>query len=128
MDVAAAQRRHQTQQVAVEGIDLDALKQEVRNLGEPATRFMLDIGSGASALVLVGLAGPLLGAVADVRGSKKAFLGAFLASQGLPLEPRFHHRCIDTHSAAAALRDAGRLPRQAARTIQIVSAYPLRDP
>jgi UMF1 family MFS transporter len=31
------------------------------------------------AVVLVGLLGPFLGAVADYRGSKKAFLGAFLA-------------------------------------------------
>jgi len=31
------------------------------------------------AVVLVGLLGPLLGALADYRGSKKAFLGAFLA-------------------------------------------------
>jgi UMF1 family MFS transporter len=31
------------------------------------------------AVALVGLAGPLLGAIADVRGAKKALLGAFLA-------------------------------------------------
>jgi len=31
------------------------------------------------AVVLVGLLGPLLGAIADLRGSKKAFLGAFVA-------------------------------------------------
>src|SRR5512147_1677416 len=31
------------------------------------------------AVTLVGLLGPLLGALADSRGSKKAFLGAFLA-------------------------------------------------
>lgn len=40
----------------------------------------------------------------------RAFLGTFLVSQGRDLEPRFHHRCIDTHSVAAALKDAGRLP------------------
>lgn len=40
----------------------------------------------------------------------RAFLGAFLESVGRPLEPRFHHRTIDTHAVAAALRDAGRLP------------------
>ena len=39
----------------------------------------------------------------------RAFLEGFLASQGRNLEPRFHHRTIDTHSVAAALRDAGRL-------------------
>ena len=40
----------------------------------------------------------------------QAFLGAFLASQGRALEPRFSHRLVDTHSIASALRDAGRLP------------------
>jgi len=40
----------------------------------------------------------------------QAFLGAFLAGQGRTLEPRFSHRLVDTHSLAAGLRDAGRLP------------------
>jgi DNA polymerase-3 subunit epsilon len=40
----------------------------------------------------------------------RAFLGAWLDSVGRPLEPRFHHRTIDTHAVAAALQDAGRLP------------------
>lgn len=39
----------------------------------------------------------------------RAFLGVLLAAQGRDLEPRFHHRCVDTHAIAAALRDAGRL-------------------
>jgi DNA polymerase III epsilon subunit-like protein len=39
-----------------------------------------------------------------------AFLGTFLAGQGRALEPRFSHRLVDTHSIAAALRDAGSLP------------------
>jgi DNA polymerase III epsilon subunit-like protein len=37
------------------------------------------------------------------------FLAVFFAQQGRPLEPRISHRIIDTHSVAAALRDAGRL-------------------
>jgi DNA polymerase III epsilon subunit-like protein len=37
------------------------------------------------------------------------FLGVFLAEQNRSLEPRFSHRLVDTHSIAAALRDAGRL-------------------
>ena len=37
------------------------------------------------------------------------FLAVFFAQQGRPLEPRISHRIIDTHSLAAALRDAGRL-------------------
>jgi len=40
----------------------------------------------------------------------RAFLEVFLASQGRALEPRFSHRLVDTHSLAAGLRDAGRLP------------------
>lgn len=42
----------------------------------------------------------------------RAFLGAWLESAGRPLEPRFHHRTIDTHAVAAALKDAGRLPAE----------------
>ncbi len=40
----------------------------------------------------------------------RAFLGAFLASQGRALEPRFHHRTVDTHALAFGLQQAGRLP------------------
>ncbi len=43
-------------------------------------------------------------------GFDQAFLGAFLESLGHTLEPRFSHRVVDTHSLAAALRDAGKLP------------------
>ncbi len=41
----------------------------------------------------------------------RAFLGEFLVANGRDLEPRFSHRTIDTHAVAAALREAGRLPR-----------------
>lgn len=40
----------------------------------------------------------------------QAFLGAFLETLGQHLEPRFSHRIVDTHSLAAGLRDAGKLP------------------
>ncbi len=40
----------------------------------------------------------------------RAFLGAFLSSQGVALEPRFHHRTVDTHALAFGLQQAGRLP------------------
>ena len=43
-------------------------------------------------------------------GFDQAFLGAFLEGLGHHLEPRFSHRVVDTHSLAAALRDAGKLP------------------
>ncbi len=38
------------------------------------------------------------------------FLQAFWKQMGRDFEPRFSHRLIDTHSLAAGLRDAGRLP------------------
>ena len=38
------------------------------------------------------------------------FLEAFWKSQGRAFAPRFSHRLIDTHSLAAGLRDAGKLP------------------
>ena len=40
----------------------------------------------------------------------RGFLGTFLAAHGRALEPRISHRLVDTHSMAAALRDAGKLP------------------
>lgn len=40
----------------------------------------------------------------------RAFLGNFLASVGRDLEPRFHHRTVDTHALAFGLQQAGRLP------------------
>lgn len=42
-------------------------------------------------------------------GFDRAFLEIFLRAQGRPIEPRFSHRIVDTHSLAAGLRDAGRL-------------------
>ncbi len=39
----------------------------------------------------------------------QAFLSAFLLSMGRDPEGRFHHRIVDTHSIASALRDAGKL-------------------
>ena len=44
----------------------------------------------------------------------RAFLGVFLETQNRGLEPRFSHRSIDTHSIAAALQDAGRIPAEVA--------------
>jgi len=46
----------------------------------------------------------------------RAFLGGFLKSLGQALETRFSHRSIDTHAVAAALQDAGRIPRAVALT------------
>ncbi len=39
----------------------------------------------------------------------QAFLSRFLLTLGRDPEGRFHHRLVDTHSIASALRDAGRL-------------------
>ncbi len=43
-------------------------------------------------------------------GFDRAFLAAFLEGRDRALEPRFSHRSIDTHSIAAALQAAGRIP------------------
>lgn len=48
-------------------------------LTEPEARARFAFASSLS-VVLVGLSGPLLGAIADYRGSKKTFLAAFLAA------------------------------------------------
>lgn len=40
----------------------------------------------------------------------RAFLSTFFKSIGKSFESRFSHRSIDTHSIAAALQDAGRIP------------------
>jgi DNA polymerase-3 subunit epsilon len=42
-------------------------------------------------------------------GFDRAFLARFMETQGRAIEPRFSHRVIDTHSIAAALKEAGRL-------------------
>ena len=47
-------------------------------LSEPQARARYMFASSV-AIILVGLTGPLLGAIADYRGSKKSFLAAFLA-------------------------------------------------
>jgi DNA polymerase III epsilon subunit-like protein len=39
----------------------------------------------------------------------QAFLSAFLLAMGRDPEGRFHHRIVDTHSIASALKDAGKL-------------------
>jgi MFS transporter, UMF1 family len=48
-------------------------------LTEPEARARFAFATSLS-VILVGLTGPLLGAIADYRGSKKAFLAAFLAA------------------------------------------------
>lgn len=47
-------------------------------LAEPEARARFAFATSIS-IILVGLTGPLLGAIADYKGSKKAFLGAFMA-------------------------------------------------
>ena len=61
---------------------------KVAGVGLPpeAARSRLAFASSLS-VVLVGLLGPLLGAIADYRGSKKLFLGAFLALGAIATEP-----------------------------------------
>jgi DNA polymerase III epsilon subunit-like protein len=42
-------------------------------------------------------------------GFDRSFLARFFALNGRPFEPRISHRIVDTHSIAAALKDAGKL-------------------
>ena len=48
-------------------------------LADPVARSRFAFASSFS-VVLAGLVGPLIGAIADFRGNKKAFLGAFVAA------------------------------------------------
>jgi MFS transporter, UMF1 family len=57
-------------------------------LTEPQARSRFAFATSIS-VILVGLSGPLLGAIADYRGSKKAFLAAFLAVGALATAAMF---------------------------------------
>lgn len=100
--------RHETYAVTGGGMQvnrIDLAAHHARALDPPAALAALDGFLGRhfpadAAVVLVG----------HNIGFDRAFLGAFLEAQGRALEPRFSHRSIDTHSVAAALQDAGRLP------------------
>jgi len=56
------------------------------------------------------------------------FLAVFFARNGRPFEPRFSHRIIDTHSLAAALRDAGRLPLENLSSTALFQHFGIRIP
>lgn len=57
-----------------------------------------------------------------------AFLEAFLEGQGRALEPRFSHRTVDTHSLAAALRDAGKLPLENLGSTSLFAHFGIQVP
>jgi DNA polymerase-3 subunit epsilon len=61
-------------------------------------------------------------------GFDQAFLSAFLESRGRTLEPRFSHRLVDTHSIAAALRDAGRLPLENLSSSALFAHFRIEPP
>lgn len=56
------------------------------------------------------------------------FLATFFARHGQPLEPRISHRIIDTHSIAAALRDAGRLPIESLSSSALFAHFGIQIP
>jgi len=56
------------------------------------------------------------------------FLAAFFARNARPFEPRFSHRIIDTHSLAAALRDAGQLPLESLSSSALFQHFGIRIP
>jgi DNA polymerase III epsilon subunit-like protein len=61
-------------------------------------------------------------------GFDQAFLDRFLASQGRALEPRFSHRLVDTHSLAAGLREAGRLPLELLSSTALFAHFGIEVP
>jgi len=61
-------------------------------------------------------------------GFDQAFLDRFLASQGRALEPRFSHRLVDTHSLAAGLREAGRLPLEQLSSTALFAHFGIEVP
>jgi len=61
-------------------------------------------------------------------GFDQAFLATFLESQGRALEPRFSHRLVDTHSLAAGLRDAGRLPLENLSSTALFAHFGIQVP
>jgi DNA polymerase III epsilon subunit-like protein len=61
-------------------------------------------------------------------GFDQAFLRVFLESRGLTLEPRFSHRVVDTHSIAASLRDAGKLPLDNLSSTALFKHYGIHIP
>ena len=61
-------------------------------------------------------------------GFDQAFLKVFLEGQGQSLEPRFSHRVVDTHSLAAGLRDAGKLPSASLSSTALFDHFGIRVP
>lgn len=100
--------RHDTYAVTAGGLRvnrIDLPSHHERSLDPPAALRALDafLDRRFAAEVPVILVGHNI-------GFDRAFLGTFLEGQGRSLEPRFSHRSIDTHSVAAALQEAGRIP------------------
>ena len=61
-------------------------------------------------------------------GFDLAFLKVFLEGQGSELEPRFSHRIVDTHSIAASLRDAGKLPLENLSSTALFAHFGIQIP
>jgi DNA polymerase-3 subunit epsilon len=58
----------------------------------------------------------------------RGFLAVFFARQEHLLEPRISHRIIDTHSLAAALRDAGKLKVESLSSSALFSHFGILIP
>lgn len=61
-------------------------------------------------------------------GFDRGFLTAFLTRHGRAVEPRISHRIIDTHSLAAALRDAGKLPLDSLSSSALFAHFGIQIP
>lgn len=57
-----------------------------------------------------------------------AFFKRFLSGQGFDMEQRFHHRIVDTHSIAKALRDKGKLPMMRLSSDELFKHFNIKVP
>ena len=56
------------------------------------------------------------------------FMKRFLALQGINIESRFHHRTVDTHSIAKALREKGKLPQMRLSSDELFRYFSIHVP
>ena len=56
------------------------------------------------------------------------FMKRLLALQGINIESRFHHRTVDTHSIAKALREKGKLPQMRLSSDELFRYFSIHVP
>ncbi|GDX13175.1 hypothetical protein LBMAG01_10390 [Acidobacteriota bacterium] len=56
------------------------------------------------------------------------FMKRFLSLNGIDIESRFHHRTVDTHSIAKALREKGKLPQMRLSSDELFRHFAIHVP